>query len=168
MHPNEEIIHTFYKAIQDKDPQTMVNCYHKNIEFSDPVFGNIKGDRVRAMWFMLVERGGDNLHVAYDEVQANDYSGSAKWIATYKFGPKKRKVVNNVVATFYFQNGKILQHTDHFDLSKWAKQALGLKGFLLGKTQFLKRKIQQQSSASLSKYLRAMRSFEKDALLEKY
>ena len=62
----------------------------------------------------------------------------------------------------YFQNGKILQHTDHFDLSKWARQALGFKGLLLGKTKFLKLKIQQQSSAALSKYLRAMRIIEEE------
>lgn len=163
MHPNEEIIHSFYTAFQNKEPQQMVDCYHKNVEFSDPAFGNIKGDRVRAMWFMLIERGGDNLHITYDEVQANDYSGSAKWTATYLFGPKKRKVVNNIVATFYFQNGKILQHTDHFSLSKWARQALGFKGLLLGKTKFLKRKIQLMSSKSLSGYLHAMRSIQEEA-----
>ncbi len=162
MHPHEEIIHSFYKAFHNHDPQKMVACYHKNVEFSDPVFGNIKGDRVRAMWFMLIERGGDDLQISYDELQANDYNGSAKWTATYYFGPQKRKVVNHIVATFYFQNGKILQHTDHFDLSKWARQALGFKGLLLGKTTYLKQKIQQQSSAALSKYLRAMRSIQEE------
>ncbi|WP_442844576.1 nuclear transport factor 2 family protein [Leeuwenhoekiella sp. H156] len=164
MHPNEEILEQFYSAFQNHNPLKMTACYHKNVEFSDPAFGNIKGDRARAMWFMLIERGGDDLKVTYSDIQANDYNGSAKWTATYKFGPEKRTVVNHVVGTFYFQNGKILQHTDHFDLSKWARQALGFKGFLLGKTKFLKLKIQQQSSAALSRYLRAMRSIEEDAV----
>ena len=160
MHPNEELLETFYSAFKNHDPEKMTACYGKNVNFSDPAFGNIKGDRAKAMWFMLIERGGEDLKISYSDIQANDYNGSAKWTATYRFGAKKSKVVNHVVGTFYFQNGKILQHTDHFDLWRWSRQAMGFKGLLLGWTKFMKLKIQQEASKSLSGYLQNMRSFE--------
>lgn len=163
MHPNEEILETFYSSFKNHDPQAMTACYAKNIIFKDPAFGSIRGDRAIAMWFMLNERGGDDLKIEYSEIQANDYNGSVKWTATYFYGPQKRKVVNHVVGTFSFQNGKIVQHTDHFDLYKWSRQALGFKGLLLGWTKFMKIKIQQQTSKALSSYLRKMKSFEEEA-----
>jgi hypothetical protein len=66
------------------------------------------------------------------------------------------------VGTFYIQNGKILQHTDHFDLWNWSRQALGFKGYLLGWTKSMKLEIQQESSKMLSRYIHKMRSLEED------
>lgn len=160
MHPNEQLITDFYLAFKNHDPQGMTTCYAKNIIFEDPAFGKIQGKRAFAMWYMLIERGGDALHIEFSEVQANDYNGSAKWTATYTYGPQKRKVVNHVVGTFSFQNGKIVQHTDHFDLWRWSQQALGFKGYLLGWTRFMKLKIQQNTSKALSSYLHKMKSFD--------
>lgn len=142
----------------------MTACYHKNVVFYDPVFGNMRGDRVWAMWFMLIENSENDLSISFSDVQANDYNASAKWTATYYYGPEKRKVVNQGVGTFYIQNGKILQHTDHFDLWSWSRQALGLKGYLLGWTKSMKLKIQQESSKRLSRYHQKMRSFEESTL----
>ena len=79
MHPNEQIITNFYEAFQNHDPQAMTSCYAKNIIFEDPAFGKIQGKRAFAMWYMLIERGGDALDIEFSEVQANDYNGSAKW-----------------------------------------------------------------------------------------
>ncbi len=163
-HPNSLIIQEFYQAFQKKDPKAMTACYDKNVVFYDPVFGHIKGDRVLAMWFMLIENSGDDLSITFSDIQANDYNASAKWTATYYYGPQKRKVVNHGVGTFYLQNGKILQHTDHFDLWSWSRQAMGFKGYVLGWTNSMKLKIQQESSKRLSRYLQKMRSFEESAL----
>lgn len=161
-HPNEKIILDFYQAFQNGDPKAMNACYHKDIVFNDPAFGHIKGDRVRAMWYMLLEKSKGELKINFSEIQANDYNGSARWTAKYNYGAGKRPVVNEVVGTFYIQNGKILQHTDHFDLWKWSRQALGIKGYLLGWTKTMKLKIQQTSSKMLSSYIHKMRSLEED------
>jgi limonene-1,2-epoxide hydrolase len=162
-HPTIQLIQDFYQAFQKKDPKAMTDCYHKNVVFYDPAFGNIQGHRVRAMWYMLMEKGGDDLSISFSDIQANDSIASAKWTATYYYGPEKRKVVNEVVGTFYIQNGKILQHTDHFDLWHWSRQALGFEGYLLGWTKAMKLKIQRESSKMLSRYLQKMRSFEESA-----
>ncbi|WP_423818965.1 nuclear transport factor 2 family protein [Salinimicrobium sp. TIG7-5_MAKvit] len=143
--------------------KAMNACHHKDIVFYDPAFGHIKGDRVRDMWYMLLEKNSGNLKVSFSDIQANDHNASAKWSASYYFGPQKRKVTNNGIGTFYIQNGKILQHTDHFDLWHWSRQALGFKGFLLGWTKTMKLKVQQESSKMLSRYLQKMQSLEEDA-----
>lgn len=142
----------------------MTAFYHKDVVFYDPAFGHIRGNRVLAKWFMFIENCGDDLNISFSDLQANDHNASAKWTATYYYGPEKRKVVNQGVGTFYIQNGKILQHTDHFDLWSWSRQALGFKGYLLGWTKSMKLKIQQESSKRLSRYLQKMRSFKESAL----
>lgn len=161
-HLNEKIILDFYQAFQKGNPKAMNACYHKDIVFFNPVFGHLRGDRVRAMWYMLLEKSRGELSISFSEIQANDFNGSAKWTAIYYYGPSKRRVVNEVVGTFYFQNGKIRQHTDHFDLWNWSRQALGFKGYLLGWTKWMKLKIQQESSKMLSRYIHKMRSLKED------
>ena len=43
MSRNTETIIKFYKAFQDKNPQSMIECYSDDIEFYDPAFQNLKG-----------------------------------------------------------------------------------------------------------------------------
>jgi len=45
----------------------------------------------------------------------------------------------------------IIKHTDDFNLHNWAKQALGFKGLLLGKTNFFKKKLHQTTGKLLAK-----------------
>lgn len=65
-------------------------------------------------------------------VWADDRTGRAHWDARYDFSATGRKVWNRIDARFEFADGKIIRHTDTFDLWKWAGMALGLKGKLLG------------------------------------
>ncbi|HCN84523.1 MAG TPA: ketosteroid isomerase [Sphingobacteriaceae bacterium] len=149
---NEQLIHTFYTSFQNKDYAGMQACYSENAVFNDEVFKDLNAKEVRKMWEMLIKKGHD-LQLSFKNVQANDYEGSAEWTATYTFSKTKRKVVNHIKANFVFQDGKILQHTDHFNFHKWAGQALGTTGFLLGRTNFLKTKVQKTAVESLEEYM---------------
>jgi hypothetical protein len=73
-------------------------------------------------------------------------------VATYNFSKTNRKVINIINATFEFKDGLIIKHNDTFDLWKWSSQAFGLKGFLLGWTGFMQRKIQEQARIALGKF----------------
>ncbi len=105
------------------------------------------------MWKMLLERSKGNLKIEFYDVVTNGKSGSARWIATYIFSQTNRKVVNIIDAKFEFKDGLIIKHTDHFDFFKWTKQALGLKGYLLGWTNFMQNKVQQNAKKSLQNYM---------------
>lgn len=151
MHPNEQLIRSFYSALQKRDGDSMAACYHPEVRFSDPVFTDLKGARAGAMWKMLCERGKD-LKIEFRDVRADDRTGSAHWEAWYSFSATGRNVHNVIDATFEFRDGKIVRHTDCFDLRRWAGQALGLTGRLLGGTALLQNKVRAMAAKALETY----------------
>lgn len=151
---NEQLITNFYTAFGNNDVEKMRECYHKNIQFEDPAFGILKNEEPITMWKMLLERSKENIKIDFFDVQANETSGSAIWVATYVFSKTNRNVVNKIHATFEFKDGLIVKHTDIFDVYKWAKQALGFKGYLLGWTGFMRNKIQEGAKKSLKDYIK--------------
>ena len=130
----------------------MCECYHPNIHFHDPAFGLLQGEEVFQMWKMLIEKSNGNLKIDFSEIKANEHLGSAKWIAKYNFSKTNRKIVNIIASKFLFKDGLIIKHTDDFDIWKWSKQALGIKGLLLGWTGYMQKKIQEQARKTLKKY----------------
>jgi ketosteroid isomerase-like protein len=152
MTANENTITKFYTAFANSNAEQMCECYHPNVQFCDPIFGLLKGNEVCQMWEMLIERSKGNLKIEFSEIKTTEYTGSAQWIATYNFSKTNRKVVNTIAAKFHFKEGLIIKHTDDFDIWKWAKQAFGLKGLLLGWTGFMQNKIQKEARMSLKKY----------------
>ena len=152
MNTNEQLIHKFYSAFSKADANTMCECYHNDIQFQDPAFGILHGNDACRMWKMLIEKSKGNIKIEFSDIKADDYRGSAKWIATYNFSKTNRKVVNEIQAEFQFLNGLIVKHTDSFDVWKWAKQAFGFKGLLLGWTGYMQKQIQKQANISLKNY----------------
>jgi ketosteroid isomerase-like protein len=150
---NSKVIHNFYKAFAKGKADEMVSYYHKDVVFEDPVFGILKGDEAKNMWKMLIARSKGNLKVTFSDVKAVRNSGEAKWEAVYPFGPEKRKVHNKIKAEFEFKDGKIIKHTDKFDLWKWSRMALGFKGVLLGWSPFVQNKVKKQSKSLLKKFM---------------
>lgn len=147
----ENLIKTFYTAFKNLDAESMVSCYHNDIEFEDPAFGNLKGDRAKNMWRMLCENATD-LKVEFSDINTDDKNGTAHWEAHYTFRLSGNKVHNIIDATFKFKDGLIIKHTDSFNLHKWAKQAMGFKGLLLGGTTFFKNKLHKQTGSLLSQF----------------
>lgn len=154
MKPNEQIIEEFYSGFAAANSSTMNSCYHPEVVFQDPVFGILQSDDVRDMWDMLIAKSGGNIAIKFSDVTAIANTGSVNWIADYLFSTTNRKVRNVVHAQFEFKDGLIYRHVDSFDLYTWSKQAMGLKGLLLGWTPFFKRKIQQTALQSLRSFQR--------------
>jgi hypothetical protein len=152
MNFNESILHKFYTAFENANTIEMCACYHPKIQFSDPVFGLLKGNEVCDMWQMLIDRSKGNLKINFSEIKADEYTGSVQWIAIYNFSKTNRKVVNKIHAQFQFQDGLIIKHTDDFDIWKWSMQALGWKGCLLGWTGFFQKKIQNNAINTLKAF----------------
>jgi ketosteroid isomerase-like protein len=153
---NEDIIQKFYTSFQNGDAKGMSECYHDEIIFHDPAFGELRGKKAKRMWEMLLERSKGELKIEFSEVKADEKTGSANWVARYKFAQTNRNVVNKIYAEFEFKDDKIIKHTDHFSLWKWSRQALGLKGWLLGWTGFMRGEIQKQTNGLLTKYMQKL------------
>lgn len=135
----KEVIAKFYEAFKQRDAKTMLSCYHEDIVFHDPAFGELDYRGVGKMWTYLLEKGDKDMKIDYvvlDEHRAN-------WEAQYLFSSTKRKVHNKIEASFEFRDGKIVKHTDHFDFWKWSRMALGLPGYLLGWSPYLRNKVRR-------------------------
>ena len=151
-HANAELITRFYAALGEKNGTAMAACYADDATFSDPVFRNLDAKGVRGMWQMLCARA-TNLTVVANDIEADDTRGSACWVATYTFSKTGRKVCNVIDARFEFRDGKIVRHTDRFDLWRWASMALGFKGALLGWTPMVQNAIRQEAGRGLKSWL---------------
>jgi len=149
---NAALIERLYDALGRRDAATMASCYLPDATFTDPAFGELKGDEIGGMWAML-SAGDSGLKVDLSDVVADDRSGSATWVAHYVFGPQKRPVVNRISATFRFENGLIAEHVDRFSFHTWAGQALGPVGRLLGWTPFLQARARNQARAGLDRFM---------------
>lgn len=153
MHPNAETLHRFYTAFAARDAAGMAACYADDAEFSDHAFPGLRGPEISAMWRMLCERGKD-LRVEFRDIDADDHRGRAHWEAWYTFSRTGRKVHNIIDATFAFRDGKIVRHDDRFPMWRWARQAMGPAGWLLGWSGAFARKVQQGARQQLDAFMR--------------
>jgi ketosteroid isomerase-like protein len=148
----EQLINTFYTSFQRGDWKGMLTVYHPDIFFYDPVFGNLEGPRVRAMWEMLLS-SAKGLDLQFGRTSTGDGYGSCYWTATYLFSSTGKKVVNRGKAMFKFSEGKIIEHQDDFSLWEWSAQALGWRGLLFGWTSVLKNKVREKARNNLEKFI---------------
>ena len=58
-----------------------------------------------------------------------------------------------IEATFVFQDSKISQHTDKFNLWKWSSMALGPLGTFLGWTPFVQARIRKDARRGLDAFM---------------
>jgi len=157
---NAKLIESFYQAFQRLDWESMADCYDPQVEFSDPIFISLTALEVIDMWHMLCSNARD-FELAYSHIRADEHSGSARWVATYRF-PQTGKMVKNVIfAEFQFSEGKIIRHSDHFSFWTWSKSALGASGLFLGWSGYFRRKVQQRALIGLRAFSKKAR-FRKD------
>ena len=174
MSEEEQLIKVFYTCFQRLDWKGMLDCYHEEVFFYDPVFENLEGPQVRAMWEMLLTSAKD-LQLSFSNIQVDPASaveiaarvsadpsgtdvaensyGSCDWVATYTFSQTGRQVVNKGKALFTFSEGKIIEHHDNFSLWRWSRQALGIPGILFGWTPVLQNKIRRMARKNLEKFI---------------
>lgn len=153
MNTNEQTIRHFYSAFQQRDYSGMNACYDAEVVFSDLVFGLLNSEETRAMWEMLCKNAKD-LTIRFDNIRLLDEEyATCDWIATYTFTQTGRKVVNRVKANMRLKDGLITEHSDAFDLYKWARQAFGLRGWLFGWTNFMRNRIHINARKRLLRFM---------------
>ena len=77
----------------------MAACYAPDIQFSDPVFGVLRGREASDMWRMLLSRATD-FSLTFSDIQTSARPRRAKCVATYRFSQTGRKVVNRISVAF--------------------------------------------------------------------
>jgi ketosteroid isomerase-like protein len=145
----------FYSAFAARDWRAMGALYADDARFSDPAFVDLDAVEVRAMWRMLISRGTD-LKLHYRVLNETVDSAQVHWTARYTFTQTGRPVVNEIDARLQLRDGNIVRHVDVFDFHRWARQALGAPGLLLGGTPFFRRKVQAKARAGLRQYMQRL------------
>jgi ketosteroid isomerase-like protein len=152
VHPHATLIRRFYDAFAARDGAAMAMCYHRDLVFHDPAFGDLDAAQAGAMWQMLTARATD-LVVTATDIFADDTLGGAQWEARYTFSRTRRPVHNRIAAQFRFQDGLMVAHTDHFSFWHWSRQALGLSGWALGWTPWLRGRVRGTARAGLAAFM---------------
>ena len=143
----DETLRKLYEALAARDGDSMAASYAPEATFEDPVF-RLAGNDVGDMWRMLTERGKD-LRVQYQILD----DAHAEWTADYTF--QGHPVHNEIRSAFEFDaDGRIARQVDTFDFPRWAAQALGWKGRLLGRFGFLHAAVRRTSAATLARWQR--------------
>lgn len=148
---SRELLDRFYSAFAARDGENMATCYAEDASFVDPAF-ELKGKWIGAMWRMLCERARD-FSLSYEIIEADVGGGKVRWTASYLFSQTGRKVVNHIEATIRVRDGLIVDHVDRFSFWRWARQALGTPGLLLGWSQLLKMKVRAQALKGLKAWV---------------
>jgi hypothetical protein len=143
MHPNEALLHKLFEALGRHDYETMATCYRPKAAFHDIAFDLQGARKIREMWRMICRKETD-ITVKTDIVEADDRTGRATLVETYRFGARKRKagalVTNEIVSRFEFEEGRIKSQIDDCDPKKWATQAMKgpILGFLPGRIRLMR------------------------------
>jgi ketosteroid isomerase-like protein len=123
MKPNEQVVERLFMSLQRGDFQSAGDCYCDDSEFRDIAF-NLKGKGdITSMWHLVCSK---QTKVSFGDIKADDRSGSAHWVALYRFSKTDRQVHNEIASTFTFRDGKILVHHDQSNRWDWARQAFGI------------------------------------------
>jgi ketosteroid isomerase-like protein len=149
----------FYSAFAARDWRTMGALYADDARFSDPVFPDLDARETRAMWRMLIARGTD-LALQYRVLSETADAARVHWTARYTFSQTGRPVVNQIDATLSLRDGAIVSHVDDFGWHRWARQALGLPGLLLGWTPLFRRRVQAKARAALRRFMQRLEQDE--------
>jgi hypothetical protein len=155
---SQATIERLYAAFAKLDGETMQGCYAAGARFDDEVFSLTGPREIGGMWRMLTEatkaKGLAHWKLEVSGISADGNQGRAHWDAHYLFSATGRQVLNQIDAEFEFDGaGLITRHRDRFDFWRWARQALGTLGLLLGWTPFLRRKVRAQAAGNLKRYL---------------
>jgi hypothetical protein len=147
-------IERLYGAFERLDARAMAACYADHARFDDEAFSLEGRERIGAMWTMLCDavraKGRDVWQLDVSDVTER----SAHWEPTYRFSATGRMVRNVIDAEFEFDaQGLITHQRDRFDFWRWARQALGAPGWLLGWSPLFRAKVRAQAAKNLDRFM---------------
>jgi len=149
----KKVLDRFFTSLANRDADAMNACYNPEIIYMDPIIGVLKSTDVFAMWEMITEDTPD-FSVSYNEPEdRGDGYWICQWRFSYRYPETNRKVINDIKAFMKVEDGKITEHSDAYSFLAWTKKAYGLKGWLLGRSGFFRKKMRTSSMKRLSDYI---------------
>ncbi|MDQ2870776.1 MAG: nuclear transport factor 2 family protein [Acidobacteriota bacterium] len=138
------VLTAFFDALARRDGDAVAALYAPDARFEDEIF-RLDGADVPKMWRALLH-GSKTLEVSYTIARAGSGSGTVEWTARYTY-PGGGPVVNVILSELDLAGGTIVRQRDRFDFPRWAAQALGRPGRLLGGFEWFRRAVSRKAAA---------------------
>ena len=91
-----QLLEHFYTSFDKLDSKEMIRCYHDDLTFEDPAFGELNYYYGSMMWQMLCDsQQGKDFRVNFRDLQVEGETGSLIWEAEYDFRTGRR--VHNII-----------------------------------------------------------------------
>lgn len=119
----QELAERFYDAFVNRRLDDMEALYAPDVSFRDTVFELAGREATMGMWRAILRDPKNGVFTyRFDRTEGDVAVGH--WEADYKlFG---RPVHNEIESRLTVRDGLIVEHTDRFSWSRWAKQAFPL------------------------------------------
>lgn len=148
----------FYAAFKRLDPAAMQAAYAPGARFSNPLFQLQGSEEIGALWALVCtaihRKRLDQWRLDVSEVEATAQRGRARCQPHWRIRASGRVVQGVSDAEFSFdKQGRILSHVERFSFWHWSRQALGLRGALLGWTPLWRDQVGAWARQSLHAYL---------------
>ncbi len=155
------VVGRFFEAFAASDWQTMARCYHDKASFSDPVYPDLREERIVYRWHQLLSaaetstlKSGsknshslNNLKLEYRVLFGDERKAQVLWTASYLY--QNRSVSNEVLSTLAIWDDKIVRQVDEYNFWRWSRQALGLTGLAFGAMPWYQRSVQRSAQSRL-------------------
>ncbi len=150
------VVKHFFDAFARSDWREMARCYHDKASFSDPVFTDLRAERIVYMWFLLlgdrkvgmpVSPSMTDLKLEYQILFGDERKAQVQWTANYRYGTKSVKT--EVLSTLAIWDDKIVRHVDEFPFWQWSRQSQGLFGLMFGAMPWYQASVQRSAQSRL-------------------
>ena len=154
MSDTRAVVERFYEALARRDSSAMAASYENDAAFTDPVFGELRGEAVRDMWRMLLGRSSGDMTTSIVHLGGSADGTTLQMHVTidYTFSRTGNRVSNRIATFMTFRDGRIARQTDDFDFYRWARQAFGIAGWAAGWMPAFRRKVQSEAAAGLARF----------------
>lgn len=151
----------WFAALERLDGDQLAACYHPSASFCDPVFPDLRGERVGWRWRMLAS-GATDMHLDYDIRYGDERKAEVQWDARYRFAISGRPVRLQASSTFTFWDNRIVRQVDEFSFWRWSRASVGAAGLLLGWMPWVRTGAQRRARANLDAYIARARPHTED------
>lgn len=147
-----EVIKKFFTSLQEKKGDVLLSCYAPDAVFSDPLHGLLDAEMLFKKWHLFLEQAQE-LELTYGPITVlDDEYFTSDWAMSYAKSPmgKKLKVKLKGKSFFRLKDLQIIEHSDAYRFSTLIAQTHGWKGYWLGWTGYMKRKVKLEALEELN------------------
>ncbi len=146
------IVTQFFEAFAKHDWRSIARCYHDKASYSDPLFPDLRGERIVYMWYQMLGTAGakqthsmNDLNLEYRILFGDERKAQVEWTANYVYAGRYVRIEG--LTTLAIWDDKIVRHVNEYNFWRWIRQAKGLTGLVFGGLPAYQRNVQRSAQS---------------------